>query len=267
MMQRRNFLKESALVVTAAVTASGAVHASAQAQKEKSSKELYEWRRYFFPDTDSKWKFDQFCAQYLLPRFSGLGIKGAAFFEEPEAQDAKPSPLTMHFMTVYTDIAQYQEVKARLFEDKTFLEQSAAFYEETAVKPLYSRFETFLLEAFENFPKLSTSPDRRLFQMRLYESPNEEAGQRKIKMFNSGEMSVFKEVGLNIAFFGEILSGPQMPGLLYSLSFKDMAECRAAWGRFGSHPRWKAMDADPAFKNTVSKVNNVYLTPRSYSTL
>ena len=109
------------------------------------------------------------------------------------------------------------------------------------------------------------SKDRGLTELRTYESNNEEAGQRKIKMFNSEEIALFDKVGLRCVFFGEILAGPQMPALMYMLEFKDMDERKANWKKFGDSSEWNVLKSKPEFANTVSVVNKVFLVPLDYS--
>lgn len=65
------------------------------------------------------------------------------------------------------------------------------FFEEVLI-PGYSNFETYLCEAFDKIPHVCM-PDknRTMLELRIYHSPNEEANQRKVKMFNVDEIDVF----------------------------------------------------------------------------
>ena len=84
--------------------------------------------------------------------------------------------------------------------------------------------ESSLLVAFKGMPHVETpikSPDR-IFQLRIYESPSEMTGQKKIEMFNdAGEIAIFRRVGLHPVFFGETVVGSKMPNLTYMLSFES----------------------------------------------
>ncbi|HKI87831.1 MAG TPA: NIPSNAP family protein, partial [Draconibacterium sp.] len=99
------------------------------------------------------------------------------------------------------------------------------------------------------------------------ESYNEDAGRRKIKMFNSEELPLFKKVGLHPVFFGQILAGQFMPALTYMLWFKDMEERDANWAKFSSSDEWNTMKNKPEYANTVSLVKRKFLTPADFSQL
>src|SRR5690606_12720132 len=140
-MQRRSFLEKS-LVAAMATAVPGMVHAKEAGETKKSGKEIYEWRRYFFSDVQAKMKFDAFCREFLVPRFTALGIPVAVFFEEPEGSDAKPNPLIIHLLGVHKSLETYGAFKEALFTDRKFIESTNKFYRETSENPLYSRFET-----------------------------------------------------------------------------------------------------------------------------
>jgi hypothetical protein len=149
--------------------------------------------------------------------------------------------------------------------DKTFMDGAKTYMELPAEKPVFERYETFLMEAFDAIPQLKT-PDknRGLLELRTYESYNEDAGHRKVKMFNDEELPLFEKVGLHPVFFGQILAGPQMPALMYMLWFKDMAEREANWAKFVASNEWNTMKVKPEYANTVSKVNKKFLIPADF---
>ena len=84
-------------------------------------------------------------------------------------------------------------------------------------------------------------------------------------MFNKEEIAVFLKVGLKPVFFGKIIAGQYMPGLLYMLGFKDMAERDATWSRFSENEDWKIMRDKPEYADTVSNIQKTFLLPASYS--
>jgi len=107
----------------------------------------------------------------------------------------------------------------------------------------------------------------RVFQLRTYESPSIKTGQKKIEMFNTAEIDIFRETGLNPVFFGETLTGDKMPNLTYMLVFNDMDERKANWKRFVSSPEWKALSSIPEYadKKILCGITNLYLKPADYS--
>ncbi len=106
-----------------------------------------------------------------------------------------------------------------------------------------------------------------LFELRIYESYNEDALRRKVKMFNDSEFGIFANVGLNTVFFGANISGDQMPCLTYLLAFKDMEAHREAWSKFGPHPEWQRIIKLDEYKNAMNDITRVFLKPLPYSQL
>ncbi|MBC8116644.1 MAG: NIPSNAP family protein, partial [Candidatus Saccharimonas sp.] len=91
--------------------------------------------------------------------------------------------------------------------------------------------------------------------------------RKKIEMFNQGELSIFRRVGLTPVFFGEALVGARLPNLTYLLAFPDETARTAAWNTFRNDPEWKTLRAIPEYedKRIVSKITNKLLTPAEYS--
>ena len=258
-MKRRNFLKGSAIIAGATV----AGQATAGARAAIPEKEIYELRVYHFKNNGQKNKLGQFYQDAFIPTLNNNGVKVGAFGEYGQTE-----PPTIYYLLVYPSLAEYHRIKKAIWEDDVFAEKSKVYFDETAENGTYSRFQTYLLEAFDGIPQLRfPDKERGLFELRTYESNNEEAGQRKIHMFNHGELALFDETGLHATFFGEILAGPQMPALVYMLWFKDMAERDANWKKFSNHPGWSAMKTNPKYVNAISMVNRKFLIPLDYSQL
>jgi len=256
-MERRNFIKASAIV--AAASATGTV--SASQASPALAKEIYEWRVYHFKSGAGKSKVDSFYKDALIPYLTKNGVKVGAFGEYGQTE-----PPVIYYLLVYPSLSEYQSVKKGLWSDNRFMQSAKSYFDTTAELGSFTRYETYLLEAFDAIPKLRMpSKDRSLFELRTYESNNEGAGQRKIKMFNSEELGIFDSVGLRSVFFGEILSGPQMPALMYMVEFKDMDERKANWKKFGESPAWNTLKNKTEYANTVSVVNKTFLVPLDYS--
>ncbi|MEL7588895.1 MAG: NIPSNAP family protein [Prolixibacteraceae bacterium] len=256
-MQRRNFIKGSALLAGAAVTG----QAAAAVTQAAPGNEIYELRVYHFKNNGQRNKLDQFYIDSLIPAMNEHGIKVGVFGEYGETE-----PPTGYYLLVYPSLPEYHRIKKALWKNEAFLKKATPYFNETAETGAFARHETFLLEAFDAIPQIRMpGQDRGLFELRIYESNNEEAGQRKIKMFNEEELALFDQVGLHAVFFGEILAGPQMPALAYMLWFKDMEERSQNWKKFGSAPEWRAMSSKTEYANTVSVVNKIFLVPAKHS--
>ncbi len=256
-MKRRNFIKGSALAAGAAVTG----QAAAGVRQPAAGNQIYELRVYHFKNGGQKNKAEQFYTNSLIPAMNEYGVKVGVFYEYSQAEPPK-----VYTLLVYPSLPEFHRIRKDIWKNEAFRQKADPWFAETAENGTFLRYETFLLEAFDGIPQLRMPANERgLFELRTYESNQEEAGQRKIKMFNQDELALFDEVGLHAVWFGEILAGPQMPALIYMLWFKDMDERNQNWSKFSASPKWREMSGKPEYANTVSVVNRVFLVPAKYS--
>jgi hypothetical protein len=228
-MKRRSFLKKSAVAAGAATFAIPALGNEIAGIKDKS---LFELRHYHMAFGGNKSLLEDYYRKALIPLLNRHGVKVGAF--EISLEEPRPVPyLPTHPICLF-------HVQESLITDAGFLEASKSSREIPAASPVFSRYETFLLDAFDGMPSLSVPSEKRgLFELRIYESASEEACSRKIAMFNNEEIALFLKVGLMPVFFGKILAGNYMPALLYMLGFSDMAD-RGKWKQSG-HEEWNVM--------------------------
>lgn len=256
-MERRNFLKSTATL--AAVAATGSSMASVQ--MPPSEKEFYEFRVYQLTGGGAKGTLKSYLTGALMPLFSKFGIKLGAF-EELDKED----PPKVYTLFVYPSSEVYFKLQKELTSNADYLTAAKSYFELPATKLVFERYETFLMEAFDGLPKLRIpEKSRGLFELRTYESYNEDAARRKIAMFNDEELPLFDKVELHPVFFSKILAGKFMPALMYMLWFTDMNERDANWKKFGDSPEWKSMSGKTIYADTVSKVRRKFLTPTDYS--
>ena len=129
-----------------------------------------------------------------------------------------------------------------------------------------------MLAAFTGMPKLEVPPATverapRILELRIYESHSKKANLTKIKMFNEGEIAIFRRTGLRPVFFGETLIGSRLPNLTYMLTFDSIEQRDRNWSAFVADPEWKKLSATPGYTDaeTVSNISNVLLSPAPYS--
>ncbi|MDR1918259.1 MAG: NIPSNAP family protein [Tannerellaceae bacterium] len=256
-MQRRDFVKTAGLL--AAVPALKGV--AAPGQSAAKEKEIYEWRIYTLPAENAE--LDAFYQGVLIPAYKRKKVTVGAF--KPYLKTEK---IQRFYLFVYPDLATYHKVKLDIWKDAQFRKDAQPFYDASASKPVYSEFESFLCEAFDRVPQL-IKPDksRTLFEFRNYKSPNEEANQRKVKMFNIDEIAIFDQVGVNSVCYGEVLAGPRMPSLIYLTWYKDEPTRDEAWKKFGAHPDWLRIRSLPEYAHTATDNKNLLLAPLPYSQL
>jgi hypothetical protein len=116
--------------------------------------------------------------------------------------------------------------------------------------------------AFNGMKHLSLPPpDKKpnVFELRTYISSSDSKGLSKIKMFENGEIPVMKQVGLAPIFYSRTVIGPHMPCLVYMTSGENMEAHKKHWQGFNDAPIWKALQADPQYKDNVSHIIQIFL--------
>ncbi len=200
----------------------------------------------------------------LIPALNRQGITKVGAFEE--AGDALPKKL--YLLIAYDDLNMFLSSKDALVSDQQYQEAAKPYLTAAPQGIPYKRITTNLIRASSGFPKLAApAADAGLFELRIYESHNEDALRRKVKMFNDSEFKIFDEVGLPMVFFGANIAGVQMPCLTYMLAFKDREAHAAAWARFGPHPEWQRIVKLEEYANTIIDITRVFLKPLPYSKL
>jgi hypothetical protein len=258
-MQRRQFL--------AATLAASAVAAARQAPAQAPAaggREFYLLRRYHMVSGPQLKLTESYFAGALLPALARMALGPVGAFK----LDFGPETPAFYLQIPGFSAEPLAELDLRLGLDAEFLEAGAPFWNATAGAPAFERVESWLLVAFEGWPRVtppaaSASKGKRIFQLRTYESPSNGEHVRKVEMFHSGEFEIFKAAGFHPVFFGDTLVGSRMPSLTYMLSFGDMAELEAKWDVFRNDPAWKKLSADPrfAFDPIVSNISNLMLSP------
>jgi hypothetical protein len=263
-MERREFLAKSCAAGVAAASG-GALMVRTAAGAAEGGRQYYELARHEIETEQQKIGIDRFFSEAAIPALNRLGIKPVGVFYPNEGL----SPI--YVLLPHPSIVSFVTYMERLSQDQEFLEKGADFIDAPADKPAYKVLEVQFMAAFEGMPRLERPTDApgRVFQLRTYESPSDKTGFKKIEMFNTAEIAVFRKVGLHPVFFGQTLAGTKMPNLTYMLGFQDMAESKANWKKFGGDPEWKKLSTMPEYMDKVilrnKGVTNLYLKPASYS--
>lgn len=258
-MQRRKFL-QSSLAVTAglAVTISPVI----AGDKYSTQKEVYEWREYEMRFGSDQGQLENYFKTALIPALNKYGVKTVGVFKEWNQSE----PAKFYLLIPYSSLENYLSVNTKIKADPNYLKNSAAYNGIPADKPIYSRFTSSLMLAFDGWPAITVpSAEPRIFELRTYEGYSEDAVRRKIKMFNDGEFPIFQRAKLNPVFFGEVIAGDKLPRLTYMVSCNSMDERNKGWAAFVADPEWKRLIADSQYANTISKISNTFLIPTSYS--
>ena len=255
-MERRAFVQKS-ILTTAAIA--GAGFASAQ-KRPAASKELYEFRVYHMRRNLKP--LDNFFSSALIPALNKMGSKNVGVFRETSLSE----PAKIYMLIPYASFEDFGKVSTALSNDADFLKASTEYNNIPVDQSLYERFDSSLLLAFDGHPTMVVpSKDQKLFELRVYEGYSEDAVKRKVKMFNQGEIDIFKDVKLPSVFYGQNIAGKDMPALTYMAAYNNMEERDAVWKNFSAHPEWQKMSKLPEYANTVSKIHKIFLERLPYS--
>jgi len=257
-MNRRDFL----VTGLAGVTSAQALASSANAATA-SPRQFFELRQYHLRTGSSKGRVGNFLREVGIAAMNRIGIKPVGAFETMYG----PNQPTLYVLLVHPSLDSVLNASARLMEDDEVRKTGAEFIDATLSDPSYVRCESALMAAFTHMPQIAPPAfQKRIFELRIYESHSLKAAKKKIEMFNEGgEIAIFQKTGLNPVFFGETLIGRQQPNLTYMLAFEDMADRDKRWQAFGNHPDWQKLRQDPAYRDTVSNITDIILRPTSYS--
>jgi hypothetical protein len=212
---------------------------------------------------------DDYFSEALIPAANKMGISPVGVFLA-EATDSAPQ--SMYLLLPAKDASILTTFWTKVSSDDEFTKAAAKYLERDVDSPLFSRIRSELLVAFDCLPELTVPKQtagnkKRLFELRTYESATEGKGNRKVQMFNDGEVPIFIESKIQPVFFGQAIVGDRVPNLTYLTVYDDSAERDAEWKTFMNLPSWKEFSKQPKYANTVSKIYKTDLKPRDYSQL
>jgi NIPSNAP len=264
-VKRRQFITSS---IAASAFALAGNASDAQIASNGTPREYYELRQYHMQNGPQVKATNAYVSDALIPALNRLGISPVGAF----TLTLGPETPTLYILLPSIRLETLVTAQLQLAQDAAFMKAAEPFWNAPANQPAYVRVESSLMIAFEGRPKLAVPPvtaehGKRVFQLRTYESPSNQAHVRKVEMFHSGEFEVFQRAGFWPVFYGDVLVGPRLPKLTYMLSYPDLGEMNAKWAAFGADPEWKRLTSSPRFnfEEIVSNITNLVLTPTSYS--
>jgi len=263
-MKRRSFVKSSSLLLAAAGTATAKAGPSAL-YPPKADREFYELRGYSLKDEQQQILVENYFNDALIPALNRLGNMHIGVFTE-----LKPTGQSKLFALIpYNSWDDFITVQTKLANDALYQAAADAYLNAPAADPAYDRIESSLLRSFVHMPQMQV-PERKpyIFELRRYEHASENAGKKKLEMFNdAGEIDIFKRLGFKPVFFGETLIGEARPNLIYMLTFDDMDAHDSHWKAFGNDPDWKRISTIPDYADAklVSHITSILLVPASCS--
>jgi hypothetical protein len=229
-------------------------------------RQYFELRRYHLLPGAKQRAFIDFVGNAAIPAMNRAGVGRVGAFTVVYGEN-EPSLL---LVLAHQSLDSVVSLRDRLAADAEYARAGAAVLDAPMSDSAFVRVESSLLRAFDAMPRLeiptgAAVAGSRIFELRTYESHSDRAALNKLKMFNAGEVPIFRRAGLTPVFFGETVIGAKMPSLTYMLTFADMAARDAAWAKFGQDPEWKALSGDPQYRDNVSSISDIILQPTSHS--
>jgi hypothetical protein len=265
-MRRRDFLTASALALATPILARAADQPAGSGGA--AARQYFELRTYHFASAEKQAAFERFLKDAAIPAFNRAGVEPVGAFK-PLAKDnpqlkLTAEPLDCYLLLPHNSLDSFLALPGKLAADATYQEAGKAILTAPKSDPAFARYDSTLLYAMESAPRIappSEKSDNRLFELRTYQSPNEERAANKLAMFNAGEIPVFTRAGMAGVFFGGAIAGDNLPKLTYMVTHDSAENVKSHWGNFGKDPDWKKLSGNPAYKDNVSKIINTFLRP------
>lgn len=237
-----------------------------------AKQEFYSIRIYQLKTKEQEKAVDKYLQNAFLPALHRMGIPKAGVFKPVDNDTA--TIRRIYVLIPFHSLDQFAALTSALLKDESYLSNGKDYLDATYNDPPYARFESILLQAFPDMPRLeapsalTTPAVERIYELRSYEGPTEKYFSNKVRMFNEGgEIPLFKRLGFNAVFYASVLSGAHMPNLMYMTSFDNMAAREQHWKAFGEDAAWKQLVAAPEYQHNVSHIDIVFLHPAEYSDL
>jgi len=257
LMNKRTFLRS--FLAIAAFTAFLSAPVITRAA-DATGRQYFELRTYTTKSGEQQKMISDYWRNAGIPAYGRLGFGPVGVFTE-----VTDSPTNHVYVLIpHESLGSFGLVHDRLAADAAYQKAAADYLDAIKANVAYVRFESSLSLAFEGMktlevPVAPAEGQSRIFELRIYESPSEGKGDNKVKMFNSGEIPLMKDVGLAPIFFGQAITGEHMPNLIYMLSGENDEAHKKHWKGFFDAPMWKKLSGDPQFKDNVTKVISIFL--------
>jgi len=238
-------------------------------KEKKAKREFYQITVYHFSTQEQEKVLDDYLQNALVPALHRMGMNKTGVFKS-WSNDTSANKAIYVFLPL-SSLEETIQLREKLKKDAQYASAGAAYLNADYKNPPYSRMETILLRAFPlapkmGLPELNSPKKNRVYELRSYEGPTEERFENKVKMFNEGdEIGLFKRLGFNAVFYGEVVAGSKMPNLMYLTSFENKADRDEHWKTFGNDPYWKKLSSLPEYQHNVSHSDINFLYPAEYS--
>lgn len=228
---------------------------------------IFQLKLFKLANKEQQVRLDDYLKNAYIPALHRFGIKSIGVFKTAEKDSAAN---LVYVFVPFKDLNEMNKLSQQLEFDKAYLKDGKDFINATYNNAPYIRTQSIILEAFAGMPNFDvpnlTSPkSERIYELRDYESATAKIGLNKIEMFNKYEIDIFSKLDFNAIFYGKVISGPQMPDLIYLTTYNNMADHEAKWKAFGTE--YNKINKLPQYQNNVSHITSTFLRPTDYSDL
>ncbi len=240
------------------------------AQSSNADRELIRLKVYHLDNAQQEKRMDQYLKNAYIPALHRLGNKLVGVFK-PIGQDTT-SDRRIYVLTSFDSFQQFESLDDKLANDIQYQKDADSYINAAHDNPAFTEIETILLRAFPHAPVMQKSglnnpKNERIYELRSYESATEALNANKVDMFNDGgEVELFDDLGFHYVFYGNVLSGSDMPNLMYLTAYVDMESHDNLWDQFFASPAWNRLSSmDKYQQNNVSRVDSYFLKATEYS--
>lgn len=228
--------------------------------------ELYELRRYYLLPGAKQRAFNEYLQNGAIPAMNRLGISPVGAFSVMYGENEN----SLYLLVPHPSFDSIVTLRVRMLADAEYRRVGAGVIDAPLSDPAFASVESSLLRSIPAIPKLeppvlAQNSQPRILELRTYETTGEAKGQRLMEYVDAGWLPIFRKVGLTPVFFGETVSGRQLPSLQYILVFRDITEREAAWAAFRNDPDWRVLSTNPRFAETIESISALILRPTAYS--
>ncbi len=233
-----------------------------------SGDQFYEVRSYVLGEKGDVAAIDAYLSQALLPALGRQGVGPVGVFTNSENDQTGSARIIV--VIPYNDANAVATIKSKVEADAQYQTAARTYLDRGPNDPPYQRIESELLIAMDCMPQVkvpagSLDNKDRVYELRVYESPNERLGNLKVEMFNSGEVPIFLACDIQPIFIGQSVVGPYTPNLTYLTMYPSDVARAEAWQAFLVHPDWLTLKEVAKYQGTVSKIHKYVLVPKEYS--
>ena len=260
-MKRRDFLTTACLGGVVASTLS-----SASAQGTPAKHEYFEIRK-LTVRPDRLQRVIDYHNEVLLPGLQRLGIGPVGLMvDDPQLNRAENTGLREVYAFIpYRSMDEAMSLRTKFAQEADLI---AKYHESrqgtSSQNPNFTAMDRTLLQFFASVPgfKMPTQAADRVFELRIYRSFDDERNAAKISMLEEGgQMEVFRKNGIDAVFYGNAIFGTFIPNLTFLVGYENMATRTEAWNRFIADPEWHRLRDDPAYADTATEIQSIFLRP------